>query len=468
MKDSKFQQSRRNFIKQASLASIGLTTPMASIINFKAMNALAASAPPPSSGYKALVCFFLDGGNDSYNMLMPRTSAEYNHYAAARTNLAIAQNTMLPLGGVGGNFGVHPSMPGIQQLYDNGDLSFIANIGTMIEPVTKTMYENNSVPLPLGLFSHLDQQNHWQSGSPHLRTNKGWGGQIADLVSATNNNTNISMNLSLSGSNIFQYGQNSVEFSMNHNGALMPTNRNANWGANPLRKAATDSILNFGYQDQYHKTYADIFRSSIEAGEEFQAAINLVPPFATNFSTTASSRNFEMIAKTIGARNTLDFNRQIFFVRLGGWDHHDELLVNQANKLLEVNNAMSEFKSALDELGVFNNVTTFVCSEFSRTLTTNGNGSDHAWGGNAMVMGGEVNGGNIYGTYPSLEINSSHYLGNRGVMLPTSATDSMFAELALWYGISPSDLPVIFPNLSNFHNVTSLTTSAPPIGFMSM
>ncbi len=468
MKDSKFHQSRRNFIKQASLASIGLTTPMSSIINFKAMNALAAAAPPPLSGYKAMVCFFLHGGNDSYNMLMPKTSTEYNHYAAARTNLAIDQNAMLPLGGIGGNYGVHPSMPDIQQLFDNGDLSFLANVGTMIEPVTKTMYENSSVPLPLGLFSHLDQYNHWQSGSPHLRTNKGWGGQIADLVSSSNNNTNISMNLSLSGSNIFQYGQNSVEFSMNYNGALMPINRDANWGSNPLRRAATDSILNYGYQDQYHKTYADVFKGSIEAGEEFQTATDAVPAFNTSFSTTQSSRNFQMIAKTIAARNTLDFNRQIFFVRLGGWDHHDELLINQAAKLQEVNNAMAEFKSALDEIGMFNDVTTFVCSEFSRTLTSNGNGSDHAWGGNAMVMGGDVNGGNIYGTYPSLEVNSSQYIGSRGVIIPTTATDSMFAELALWYGISPSDLATIFPNLSNFHNLSALTTSTPPIGFMNM
>lgn len=468
MKDSKFQQSRRNFIKQASLASIGLTTPMSSIINFKAMNALAASAPPPSSGYKAMVCFFLHGGNDSYNMLMPRTSTEYNHYATTRSNLAIGQNDMLPLGGVGGNYGVNPSMPGIQQLFDNGDLSFISNIGTMIEPVTKTQYENNSVLLPLGLFSHLDQYNHWQSGSPHLRTNKGWGGQIADLVGATNNNTNISMNLSLSGSNIFQYGQNSVEFSMNYNGALMPLNRDATWGNHPMRRAATDSILNYGYQDQYHKTYADIFKGSIESGEEFQAAINGITPLNTNFSTTASSRNFEMIAKTIAARNTLDFDRQIFFVRLGGWDHHDELLLNQAAKLQEINDAMSEFKIALDELGMFNDVTTFVVSEFARTLTSNGNGSDHAWGGNAMVMGGDVNGGNIYGTYPSLEMNSSQIIGTRGVVIPTTATDSMFAELALWYGINPSDLPTIFPNLSNFHNVSGLSTTAPPIGFMNM
>lgn len=468
MKDSKFHQSRRNFIKQASLASIGLTTPMSSIINFKAMNALASSAPPPASGYKALVCFFLHGGNDSFNMLMPRTSTEYNHYAATRSNLAIGQSTMLPLAANGTNFGVHPSLAGVQQLFNNNDLSFIANVGTMIEPTTKTQYENRSVPLPLGLFSHLDQYNHWQSGSPHLRTNKGWGGHIADLISSTNNNTNISMNLSLSGSNIFQYGQNSVEFSMNYNGALMPLNRNATWGSNPLRRAATDSILNFGYQDQYHKTYADIFKGSIEAGEEFQAAIDTVPAFATTFSTTTSSRNFEMIAKTIAARNTLDFSRQIFFVRLGGWDHHDELLSNHTAKLQEVNDALVEFKSALDEMGMFDDVTTFVASEFARTLTTNGDGSDHAWGGNTMVMGGNVNGGNIYGTYPSLELNSAQISGSRGVVIPTTATDSMFAELALWYGIDPTDLPTLFPNLSNFHTISSLSTSTPPIGFMNM
>jgi len=467
MKGSKFQQSRRNFIRQASLASLSLATPMSSIINFKAMNALAASAPPPANGYKAMVCFFLHGGNDSFNMLMPRTSTEYNHYATTRSNLAIAQNDILPIGGVGGNFGVHPSLIDVQQMYNNGDLSFIANVGSMIEPITKTQYLNGSTPVPLGLFSHLDQYNHWQNASPNQRINKGWGGRIADLVSSANTNTNISMNLSLSGTNIFQYGQNSVEFSMNHNGALMPINRNTTWGNNPARRAATDSILNYGYQDMYHKTYADIFKGSIEAGEEFQTAVDAIPDFNTAFSTSRSSRNFEMIAKTIAARTTLGFDRQIFFVRLGGWDHHDELLANQAAKLTEVNNAMSEFKGALDELGMFNDVTTFVVSEFARTLTSNGNGSDHAWGGNAMVMGGDVNGGNIYGTYPSLEINSGQYIGG-GVMVPTTATDSLFSELALWYGINPSDLTTVFPNLGNFHNVAGLSTTAPPIGFMNM
>lgn len=468
MKDSNFQQSRRNFIKQASLASIGLTTPMSSIINFKAMNALASSAPPPASGYKALVCFFLHGGNDSFNMLMPRTSTEYNHYAATRSNLAIGQSAMLPLAANGSNYGVHPSLAGVQQLFNNNDLSFIANIGTMVEPTTKTQYETGTVPLPLGLFSHLDQYNHWQSGTPNLRTNKGWGGHIADLISSTNNNTNISMNLSLSGANIFQYGNNSVEFSMNYNGALMPSNRNATWGDHPLRRAATDSILNFGYQDQYQKTYADIFKGSIGAGEEFQAAIDGVPAFSTTFSTTTSSRNFEMIAKTIAARNTLDFSRQIFFVRLGGWDHHDNLLSGQASKFQEINDALVEFKNALDEIGMFNDVTTFVASEFGRTLTTNGDGSDHAWGGNTLVMGGNVNGGNIYGSYPSLEMGSSQISGLRGIAVPTTATDSMFAELALWYGINPSDLPTIFPNLSNFHAISGLSTTTPPIGFMNM
>ncbi len=467
MAKKEFQESRRKFIKQVSLASIGLTTPFSSIVNLKTMNALASSMPPPTNGYKAMVCFFLQGGNDSYNMLIPKSNTEYNHYATTRSNLAIPQSNLLSLNNTGGNFGVHPSLSGIQPLFDAGDVAFIANAGTLVEPTTKTQYQNGSANLPLGLFSHLDQYNHWQSGRPNVRTNKGWGGRIADLLSSVNTNNNISMNLSLSGANIFQYGQNSVEFSLNYNGALMPTNRNASWGDNPERKAATDSILNYAYSDQFHKTYADIFRGSIEAGEEFQNAIDAVPDFNTTFSNERTSKEFKMIAKTIAARTTLGFDRQIFFVRLGGWDHHDELILNQAEKLQVVNDALVSFKGALDEMGVFNEVTTFVVSEFARTLTSNGNGSDHAWGGNMMVMGGSVNGGTIYGTYPSLEINSGQYI-NGGVMVPTTATDSIFAELALWYGISPSDLTTVLPNLGNFHNVSGLSTTTPPIGFMNM
>jgi uncharacterized protein (DUF1501 family) len=254
---------------------------------------------------------------------------------------------------------------------------------------------------------------------------------------------------------------------MNENGPTLPINYNAEWGHNPDRRAAVDSLLNFNFGDPFQNTYANVLHDSIEAGAEFKEALDVIPEFATIFSNESLSQELKIIAKTIAARESLGFERQIFFVRFDGWDHHDQLITEQAEKLTVVNNALVEFKNVLNELGMFNDVTTFVGSEFARTLQSNGNGSDHGWGGNTLVMGGNVNGGQIYGTYPSLVLDGPGYLPG-GIMVPTSATDSMFAELALWYGVPPSDLLSIFPNLGNFHTVADLSTDAPPIGFMNM
>ena len=458
--------SRRHFVKQASLAALGLSAPASAMVQFKALNALMSSPPPPPFGnYKAMVFVFLGGGNDSYNMLVPNSLTEYNHYAATRSNLALDQADLLPI--ASNNYGLHPNLTAVKQLYDDGDVAFISNVGTMIEPTTVAQFQNGSVPLPLGLFSHLDQANHWQSAYPQQQATKGWGGKIADLVSSTNINQNISMNISLSGSNLFQFGNNTVEFTTTHQGPKLPVYYDATWGNNESRRSLTDSLLNHNYEDPFQKTYADTFKTSIDAGQEFKAAIDALPPLNTSFSNTNISKEMNMIAQTIAARNTLGFERQIFFVRHGGWDHHDNLIGRHANGMAQINNAMAELKSALTELNVFDDVTTFVGSEFARTLTSNGNGSDHGWGGNTMVMGGSVAGNQIYGSYPTLEVNGPQYLYG-GAMVPTTATDSLFSELALWYGIEPNQLSTVFPNLANFHNLATISTTNPPIGFMNM
>ena len=462
----KMTKSRRQFLKAASLAALGLSAPASAMVQLKALNAMMSMPPTlPFGNYKAMVFVFLHGGNDSFNMLMPNTATEYGHYATTRSNLAIPQNDLLGISS--NNYGLHPSLSGVKQLFDNGDVAMLSNIGTLIEPTTVAQYQNGTAPIPLGLFSHLDQYNHWQTAHPHMRVNKGWGGQIADLVGSTNVNQNISMNISLAGSSLFQNGNNTVPFSMNKNGPKLPLYYNDTWGNNEARREMTDSLLYHNYQDPFQKTYADTFRESLEAGIEFKQAIDALPPLNTTFSSSNISREMEMIAKTIAARNTLGFERQIFFVRHGGWDHHDDLLTRHANGMTEVNDALVEFKQSLDELGVFSDVTTFVGSEFSRTLTSNGNGSDHAWGGNAMVMGGDVIGNQVYGSYPTLQVGGPQYLDG-GVLVPTMATDSLFGELALWYGLTPSDLSTIFPNIGNFHNLATVSTSNPPIGFLNM
>ena len=215
-------------------------------------------------------------------------------------------------------------------------------------------------------------------------------------------------------------------------------------------------------------TYTEIFKNAIEGGEEFEDAIESAPELMTEFSSHYLSQNLEMVAKTISVKDTLDFQRQVFWVRYGGWDHHDELLNNHSTYLSVVDAALQEFNDALKELGHFDDVTTFVISEFSRKLTSNGNGTDHAWGGNMMAMGGSVNGGLMYGPYPSLALSDNPDLVHSGTLIPRTASDSMFAELAMWYGINVSDLPTLFPNLGNFHVVNTLSSSNPPVGFMQL
>jgi uncharacterized protein (DUF1501 family) len=455
----KFYKSRRQFLKEFGLAALG-TTAASSVFHLNAMNAaFLNNSSALDDEYKALVCFFQLGGNDSFNMLIPRGTAEYEEYATTRSNLSIAQEEILPIFPAtsdGKEYGLHPSFSGVQQLFNSGKLSFLNNVGSMIAPTTKYDFQNGLVPLPLGLFSHSDQIQQWQTASPHLRTPYGWGGELANMMTELNTNENISMNISTAGTNVFQYGQNIVEFSVSpFNGSQGITGYDTNaQGFDQHRTQAIDAMLDLNYSDIYKETYARVLKNARDGSREFQEAIENVEDLNTAFSNNGISQSFNIITKVIQAREALGFKRQIFYVGYGGWDHHDNLLTGQAGKLSIVNNAMAEFAAALEEIGMFDSVTTFTISEFGRTLTSNGNGSDHAWGGNVMAMGGGVNGGNMFGTFPSLEINNPLDVGN-GVLIPTTTNDLYFAELALWFGVSPSDLNTLFPNIGNFYDTGS-------------
>ena len=466
--DNKY--NRRRFLGTASCAAIGSTTFFSTLFNLgmanEAAGRTAKSSLNPSNDYKALVCILLAGGNDSFNMLVPTSNTAYNAYSTTRSNQALAQNSLLGLTHLTGgmpSLGVHPSMPEVQSMYNSGRLAFISNVGTLVEPTTKTQFENGGVTLPLGLFSHADQIQQWQTSVPQTRSSSGWGGRMADILQSMNNNQNISMNISLSGRNFFQSGNQSSEYTINPTGtgSIGIEGYNGEDMIDMIRTTAVDNLLEDQYVDIFKKTYADVTRNAQSSHQQFSSAIGGVN-LSTTFSTSRLSQSMQMVAKTIAARNTLDVCRQTFFITFGGWDHHDELLNNQAGMLTVVSKALNEFNNAMNELGMADNVTTFTISDFARTLTSNGNGTDHAWGGNVMVMGGKVNGGRIYGEYPSLALNSNLDVGN-GVLIPTLSTDEYFAELAQWYGVSNTDINNIFPNLMNFYSANG----QPPIGFMS-
>jgi len=452
-------KSRRNFIKQFGLGALGVTT-ASSIAKLKAFNAafLNNSANYLSNDYKAIVCFYLAGGNDSFNMVVPRGNPEYDEYAVTRSDLAISQNELLPITPVtsdGRRYGLNPAMSNVHQLFNNGKVSFINNVGPLIVPTTKPNYKNNSAPTPLGLFSHSDQLKNAQTGLPHLRTHFGWGGRMGDLLNSMNTNENVSMNISLAGTNIFQYGKTLVEFAIDpYDGSPGIDGYDPlSTGFNKQRTEGIDLLLGMDHPDRYKKTYTDILRRARDGSIEFRAAMAQISELTTFFSDNRISQSFKRITEVIKAREILGFKRQTFFVQMGGWDMHGELLENHERRLKIVDNALNEFVNGLTEIGMFDAVTTFTISDFGRTLTSNGNGSDHAWGGNSLVMGGDINGGDMYGTFPSLALGSEYEVNN-GVLIPTTSNDEYFAELALWFGVSPSDLSTLFPNIGNFYNTS--------------
>ncbi len=464
--------SRRNFLGTASCAAIGSTTFLSSFLNMGLANSLAGMATPSLSAggnYKALVCILLAGGNDSFNMLVPRNDSHYNEYATSRSNLALPQGNLLPLNFTDNNgkqFGLHPSMPEVQSLFNNNKLAFISNVGTLVQQTTKAQYINGSVPVPVGLLSHADQIQQWQTSIPQARSSKGWGGRMADILHATNGNQNISMNISLTGSNIFQVGNNNSEYAIRASagGSVGINVLEGTSALDQVLKGGAESLLAQQYQDIFRSTYTDKINDSQDNHEEFSAAITQAPVLSTNFSDNSVSANMELIAKTIAVRDTLNVSRQTFFITFGGWDHHDEVLNNQVAMLSVVSKALSEFQSAMEELGVADCVTTFTASDFGRTLTSNGNGTDHAWGGNAMVLGDSVLGGSIYGEYPSLALDGNDDVGG-AIMLPSISTDEYFAELSKWFGVINGDLSYVLPNIANFYDPNSAT---PPIGFMNI
>ncbi len=464
--------SRRRFIGQASCAALGTTTFFSTLFNLGMANATAGyHAKRYSTGnndYKALVCILFAGGNDSFNMLVPSDNTAYNDYAATRTNMALAQNSLLginPLTYNNGTFGVHPSMPEIQNLFNTGKLSFVSNIGTLVQPTTPAEYLNGSVSLPSGLYSHSDQIQQWQTSVPQTASPSGWGGRVSDILQSMNTNQNISMNISLSGRNIWQTGNNTSEYTILNTGtgSIGIEGFNETDMVNQIRTSAVNSMLNHQYQDVFKKTYASTVNNAQDAHDIFSTAVansNLT----TTFSASQLSQDLQMVARTIAVRDILGMSRQTFFVVYDGWDHHDELLNNYATMIAEVSKAMGEFNAAMEELNVFDKVTTFTVSDFARTLTSNGNGTDHAWGGNMMVMGGGVKGGDIFGTYPSLA-STNPQIVESSVLVPTISTDEYFYEIGKWFGVPDTEANMILPNLGNFHSTSSGTL---PIGFMNV
>jgi uncharacterized protein (DUF1501 family) len=498
---------RRDFLRQSACASLGVIGLVNALAHLRLMSA-AMGQGSPGTGYKALVCLFLSGGNDANNLLVPAGDPSENplraDYENGRGVLAIPTASLQPLTipsntqvfarhheGLVSPIGVHPSCEALANLFNTGKLAFVCNVGTLTYPIpSRQDFLNGSVPLPIQLFSHEDQQVQWQSSIADRAFSSGWGGRAADLLHASYNDSaasKVSMSISLSGINSFQVGttgdivqyvvkpagviplsgfnsvgddNNPYDTALNTDGTYKPTDPGKRFKGFEEIMQMTHYNL---HEEAYNRVVADARATEGAIGASLTAAATSGVDINSIFSAanTPLGDQLKMITKLIAGRSAIGNNRQIFFCQIGGYDTHATLLSAQADLYNELSQGMQAFHDALQALGVWNDVTLFTASDFSRTLTPNSSnpataGTDHAWGGHTMVMGGAVHGGDLYGHFPSLKLGSvAHSIdtsGSRGSWIPDTSVDQYSAVLASWMGVASSEMEAIFPNLPRFDN----------------
>ncbi len=445
--------TRRAFLRQSMLLSAALGTAGPLALNLAAVGEAAAQT---ASDYKALVCVFLLGGNDYGNTLIPYDSSNYSAYAQIRGQLAYAQNALAgtvltPRNALpdGRQMALAPELAPLVPLFNGGQLAVMLNIGPLVQPTTLTQYFNNSVPLPPKLFSHIDQQTYWQSVSQQGGSS-GWGGRIGDLM-LSGNGSSMFTGLSIDGNALFLSGAKEAQFDLSASGAV-----NLRAASQPLfgSSACSQALVSLATQSRTNvleNALTLTMQHGITGNQQLSVALKGIAALKTAFDSSNSlAQQLKMVAQLIAARGTLGVKRQVFFVSLGGFDTHTNLNEDHPGLLTKVADAMNSFYSATVELGVANQVTSFTASEFGRTLSSNGDGSDHGWGSHHFVMGGAVKGQNYFGALPVTAVNGPDDVG-QGRLLPSMAIDQMAASLASWFGVSNSDMASVLPNSGNFN-----------------
>ena len=492
--------SRRSFLQRsAQLAFTGAALP--TVLNLAAMGDAAAFNAPDGS-YKALVCIFLYGGSDYANTVVTYDDTSHAAYSAIRTSIALPKTSLdatrlIPTTALpnGREYAFHPSMTDLANLFNTGKAAVQLNVGPLVVPISKDQYKGSNrtlYPLPPKLFSHNDQQSLWQSTYPEGST-IGWGGDMGDLAMGFNTNALFTC-VSITGNSVFLSGDSALAYQVSTGGAVKINSANSNVYGSANVKTVINGLLRETRSHIFENEYNRVTKRAIDAelaitagigsgdaldGASSTAGVGKFLPFTNSvLSGNNLASQLKMVARLIAARTTLGAKRQVFFVSAGNYDLHDNLLAGQAQNMTVLNNALNAFYQTTVNLGVSDQVTSFTASDFGRTLTSNGDGSDHGWGSHHLVVGGAVKGKDFYGYAPPVSVtdttsaNDQWHVG-QGRLLPTTSVDQYAATLATWFGVNPvgvngavSEVDSILPNLKNF-GVTANGIAYPKnMGFM--
>ncbi len=468
--------SRREFLRIASTvgAVAGSATPWA--LNLAGIGAAAAQSAP--SDYKALVCIFLFGGNDHSNTIVPFDAASYAAYEMGRrqagvagTSLALPQASLLQLNATtpsanpsmsGRSIAMRAEMTGLKALYDQGRAAVLTNVGPLVVPTTMAQYRGRQVPLPMGLFSHNDQQSTWMAGARE-GARVGYGGLLGDMFGSSNQFQNFTC-MSASGTSVFLSGRSTAQMQIGNNGGVQInalTNQTLFGGQNV--GTAMRTLMTSDRGNTLEKDYNTINRRAADAAAALNSALTNFPATAAPFNAfpnTGLGNQLRNVARIIAARGPLGARRQVFFASIGGFDQHSGLVAGHGNLWAQISNAMSAFYAAMSDpsLNLASNVTAFTASDFGRTLDSNGQGSDHSWGAHHLIMGGAVRGGETYGVWPETALRGPNDVG-RGSLLPTTSVEQYAGTLAKWFGVPESSMADVVPRAANW--------STMDLGFMN-
>jgi uncharacterized protein (DUF1501 family) len=493
------KNDRREFLKKTGCA-LTMTAMATQMRHFGLMSAIAQESKDAESmavptDYRALVCIFLSGGNDSNNTIIPNhndgTISNYTAYSAARATqgLAIAQpnlaGTTITVPRMGGlAYGLHPALGvqpagpnivnnGIHELWGMGKMAVVCNVGSLIQPTTRTQFLTPGWPKPFQLYSHSDQVSQYQGGRSDTESFTGWGGRLSDMRTSPDNPTGlIPMITSISGAQLFTAGQTTLPLAIGTGtlaSVLNPANPNANGSA---IRTAFNSLRAVDLNHDLQAAASYITDSAMSANSVFQTN----PYDPVGFPNTNIGNQLRQVARLIRKRTDLNINRQVFFVQIGGFDTHNNQLVGQSNLLVQLSQAMRAFYAEMVTQGLEDKVTQFTMSDFSRTMNPAGTGAtvgtDHAWGSHQFVVGGSITAADFYGMngangtpYPHLAFNTGddadNGTGARGRWIPATSIEQYAATLARWFGLPDANLVNVFPKITNFTN-TNLGFMQPP------